>query len=146
MLQIKNKVIRQCEGIKEQDLQDLEQEYNFKFPEDIKQFYLKYNGGRLEKYCYMAQDDTFIFSDFFSIKVGHSTLNDKMSSNYIDDWWPKELIPFGYDGGGNSFCFHINSGQIYYIYEDTEDDDGIAPIEYVAPDFLSFIDNMDEDE
>ena len=45
MLQIKNKVIRQCEGIKEQDLQDLEQEYNFKFPEDIKQFYLKYNGG-----------------------------------------------------------------------------------------------------
>lgn len=69
-----------------------------------------------------------------------------MSSNYIDDWWPKELIPFGYDGGGNSFCFHINSGQIYYIYEDTEDDDGIAPIEYVAPDFLSFIDNMAEDE
>ena len=30
MLQIKNKVIRQCERIKEQDLQDLEQEYNFK--------------------------------------------------------------------------------------------------------------------
>ena len=56
------------------------------------------------------------------------------------------MIPFGYDGGGNSFCFHINSGQIYYIYEDTEDDDGIAPIEYVAPDFLSFIDNMAEDE
>ena len=31
--------------------------------------------------------------------------------NYVDDWWPKELIPFGYDGGGN------------------------VPIEYFAPDF-----------
>ncbi|MCM1183211.1 MAG: SMI1/KNR4 family protein [Roseburia sp.] len=145
MLPIKNKVIRQCEEITEEDLQSLEREYNFKFPEDIKRFYMKYNGGRLERCCYMAQEDAYVFSDFLSIKTGYSTLNDKMSSNYIDDWWPKELIPFGYDGGGNSFCFHADSGQIYYIYEDTEDDEGNVPVEYVAPDFLSFINNMVEE-
>ena len=145
MIQIKNKVIRPNACIEEKDLQDLEQEYNFKFPEDIKQFYLKYNGGRLEKDSYVVQDDTFIFQEFYSIKVGYSTLNDKLSSNYADDWLPKELIPFGYDGGGNSYCFHINNGQIYYIYEDDCDDDGNVPIEYVAPDFLSFINNMVEE-
>lgn len=145
MIQIKNKVIRPNACIEEKDLQDLEQEYNFKFPEDIKQFYLKYNGGRLEKDSYVVQDDTFIFQEFYSIKIGYSTLNDKLDSNYADDWWPKELIPFGYDGGGNSYCFHINNGKIYYIYEDDCDDDGNVPIEYVAPDFLSFINNMVEE-
>ena len=57
---IRNKIIGQNACIGEQDLRDLEREYNFKFPEDIKQFYLKYNGGRLEKYSYAAHNDTFI--------------------------------------------------------------------------------------
>ena len=47
MTQIRNKIIGQNACIGEQDLRDLEREYNCKFPEDIKQFYLKYNGGRL---------------------------------------------------------------------------------------------------
>ena len=66
--------------------------------------------------------------------------------SYIDEWWPKELIPFGYDGGGNSFCFHKTSGKIYYVYEDTYDDDGNVPIECLASDFLSFINNMVAEE
>lgn len=44
--------------------------------------------------------------------------------------------------GGNSFCFHKTSGKIYYVYEDTYDDDDNVPIECVAPDFLSFINDM----
>lgn len=138
MLQMKNKVIGQCEErIKEQDLLELEQEYHFQFPEDIRQFYMEYNGGRLEKNYYI---------NFYSIKHGLGTLNEKMRLNYVDDWWPKEMIPFGHDGGGNSYCFHVRSGQIYYIYEDTDDDDGNVPVEYLAPDFLSFVNGMAEAE
>lgn len=101
MIQIKNKIIRPNACIEEKDLRDLEQGYNF------------------IKDSYVVQDDTFIFQEFYSIKIGYSTLNDKLDSNYADDWWPKELIPFGYDGN--------------------------VPIEYVAPDFLSFINNMVEE-
>ena len=144
MIQIRNKIIGQNACIGEKDLQDLEREYNFKFPEDIKQFYLNYNGGRLEKHSYAAQNDTFIFQSFYSIKMGHSTLDEKLRLNYVDDWWPKELIPFGYDGGGNSFCFNINNEQIYYVYEDDSDDDGNVPIEYIVSDFFTFINNMVE--
>lgn len=141
---MKNKVIGQCEKVKEEDLLELEQEYHFQFPEDIRQFYLEYNGGWLEKNHYMTQEETFVFSQFYSIKEGFATLNEKMRLNYVDDWWPKEMIPFGCDGGGNSYCFHVRSGQIYYIYEDTDDDDGNVPVEYVAPDFLSFVNGMVE--
>ena len=67
MIQIKNKIIRPNACIEEKDLRDLEQGYNFIFPEDIKQFYLKYNGGRLEKDSYVVQDDTFIFFRSFTL-------------------------------------------------------------------------------
>ena len=53
----------------------------------------------------------------------------------------RELEDFS---GENSFCFNINNGQIYYVYEDDSDDDGNVPREYLAPDFLTFIDNMVE--
>lgn len=147
MIQINNQITRQKANIEESDLRELEDKYDFKFPDAIRQFYLQYNGGQLERYCYIIQDDTYIFSGFYSIKYGSATLNDKMELNYVDEWWPKELIPFGYDGGGNSFCFHKTSGKIYYVYEDTyDDDDGNVPIEYVASDFLSFINNMVAEE
>lgn len=145
MIQIRNNITRQNAEIDEQDLRNLELTYSFRFPEDVKQFYLKYNGGQLEKCFYVLPDDTFVFQSFYSVKTGRSTLNEKMRLNYTDDWWPKELIPFGYDGGGNSFCFHAGNGQIYYVYEDDFDDDGKVLIKYLARDFISFINNMDEE-
>ena len=49
MMQIRNKIIGQNACIGEQDLRDLEKEYHFKFPEDIQQFYLQYNGYALRQ-------------------------------------------------------------------------------------------------
>lgn len=146
MIQIKNQITEQDASIEEPDLRELEDKYDFKFPDAIRQFYLQYNGGRLERHYYVTQDNTYILSYFYSIKYGSATLNIKMELNYVDEWWPKELIPFGYDGGGNSFCFHKTSGKIYYVYEDTYDDDENVPIECLASDFLSFINNMVEEE
>ena len=147
MIQIKNQITEQDASIEESDLRELEDKYDFKFLDVIRQFYLQYNGGRLERHYYVTQDNTYILSYFFSIKYGLATLNDKMELNYADEWWSKELIPFGYDGGGNSFCFHKTSGKIYYVYEDTyDDDDGNVPIECLASDFLSFINNMVAEE
>lgn len=142
MIQINNQITGQEASIEESDLRELEDQYGFRFPDVIRQFYLQYNGGRLERRHYVVQDDTCVLNHLYSIKYGVATLNMKMELNYVDEWWPKELIPFGYDGGGNSFCFHKTSGKIYYVYEDTYDDDDNVPIECVAPDFLSFINDM----
>ncbi len=145
-MQIKNRIFSSEKSIEERDLQDLENKYGFKFPKDIKQFYLQCNGGKLEKNCYISEEDTmkdsFIFQKFYSIKYGSATLNMKMELNYVDDWWPKEYIPFGVDGGGNPYCFHKESGKIYYIYDDDSNDDDSVPVECIAPDFITFITNM----
>lgn len=62
MLLINNKVTgKEKTSIEESDLLDLENKYNFKFPKDIKQFYLQHNGGGLERYCYIAEDGPYYF-------------------------------------------------------------------------------------
>lgn len=107
--------------------------------------YLKYNAGKLEKNLYATGDNDFIFQGFYSIKHGYATLNEKLRLNYNDDWWSKKFIPFGYDGGGNLFCFSKDMGEIYYIYEDDSDDDENIPVVYLASNFLDFINNMAEE-
>ena len=149
-MQIKNTVTKSDKAIEERNLRDLEDKYGFKFPQDIKRFYLQYNGGILKKHYYISEEETvldgFIFQKFYSIKYGLATLDMKMELNYADDWWPKEYIPFGFDGGGNSYCFHKESGKIYYIYEDDSSDDDSVPVEYIAPDFITFINNMIDEQ
>lgn len=88
----------------------------------------------------------FEFQDFYSIKIGYSTLNKKLELNYNDDWWPKWLIPFGYDGGGNSFCFSKENGKIYYVFEDDEDESGNVPVQLLNNNFIEFINYMVKDE
>ena len=43
MIQIKNQITGQDANIKESDLRELEDKYDFKFPDVIKQFYLHLN-------------------------------------------------------------------------------------------------------
>ena len=43
MIQIKNQITGQNVSLEESDLRELEDEYNFKFPDAIRQFYLQYN-------------------------------------------------------------------------------------------------------
>lgn len=43
-----NKIEPNNTGITLEDLTAIEQEYDFKFPEDIEEFYLKYNTGKFD--------------------------------------------------------------------------------------------------
>ncbi len=40
-----NEIISDCEKASLDDLTELEQEYDFVFPDDLKFFYTQYNGG-----------------------------------------------------------------------------------------------------
>ena len=141
---LKNKIVGRYTEITEKDFIELEKKYDFRFPECLRCFYLKYNAGKLEKDLFVVGNIEFIFQGFYSIKLGYETINEKLRLNYDDDWWPKRFIPFGYDGGGNSFCFSKDTEEIYYMYEDDSDDDGNVPIVYLASDFLEFLNNMVE--
>lgn len=146
MQEFTNNITAQYNEISKEDIEIIEKTYNFKFPNEIKNFYLAYNAGKLQKTLWILNEMEFEFQDFYSIKIGYSTLNKKLELNYNDDWWPKWLIPFGYDGGGNSFCFSKENGKIYYVFEDDEDESGNVPVQLLNNNFIEFINYMVKDE
>ena len=147
-----NKIVPNNTGITLEDLTAIEKEYDFKFPEDIKEFYLKYNAGKLEKRVVRLQVDDWIgyttFGEFYSVKTGDFTLEQKLEMQYEDDWrirW-KWLVPFGSDEGGEDFCFSIRDcdyGYIYYFESDNLDEDNPEnSVIKVGDNFTDFINNM----
>ena len=144
----KNIISPNYTGITSEDLTAIEKEYNFTFPEDLKEFYLKYNAGKLEKKIIrLSGDDYLKFHCFYSIKMGYTTLEETLKIIYFDDWWVKWLIPFGYDEGGNDFCFSIRDfeyGSIYYFDSECIDED--HPENYlirIGGNFTDFINSME---
>lgn len=142
MIQFNNNIVAQFNTITEDDIDFLENLYDFKFPKEIRMFYLTYNAGKLEKDEFILEEESFHLHGFYSIKEGYATLDEKMRLNYTDDWWPKKLIPFGYDSGGEDYCFDKESGEIYFLNSEEEDEDGNVLAQYLCPNFVEFINHM----
>lgn len=142
-----NEIISNCEKAVLDDLVKIEQEYNFIFPDDLKFFYTQYNGGKPRKRGVCLQDGDWesstIFHGFYSVK---SEFEKALKDVYIEDWWIKGFIPFGYDAGGEMFCFSARTfdyGCIYYFMSDCIDDEKPENAYLkVSESFSQFINNM----
>ena len=142
MIQFNNTVTPRFNNITEDNIDFLENLYDFKFPKELRLFYLTYNGGILEKNNFILENETYDFHGFYSIKEGYATLNEKMRLNYTDDWWPKRLIPFGFDSGGEDYCFDKETEEIYYLNSELEDENGNVFVKYLCSNFAEFINCM----
>jgi len=122
-----NEIISDCEKASLDDLIELEQEYGFVFPDDLKFFYTQYNGGKPSKREVCLQDGDWKsstrFHGFYSVK---DRLEKALTNVYDEEWWIKGIIPFGYDEGGETFCFSTRTcdyGCIYYFMSDCIDEE-----------------------
>lgn len=142
-----NEIISDCEKASLDDLLKLEQEYDFIFPDELKFFYTQYNGGKPQKRIVCLQDGEWKSNTRFH---GFYTVNnnfEKTLKNVNDEsWWIKGFIPFGYDEGGETFCFSTRNndyGCIYYFMSDCIDDENPEDAYLkVSENFLDFINNM----
>ncbi len=65
--------VREC--LTEVDLLEMETKYNFKFPKEMREHYLAYSGGTLEKEIFNDSDGfRYIFNWFIPIKYGKRNL------------------------------------------------------------------------
>ncbi|NBL66087.1 hypothetical protein GV828_12850 [Flavobacterium sp. NST-5] len=104
-------------AIDSEDIQSFENEYDILIPNNLKQLYLKYNGGEME----FLDSRTY---DFASIKHGELTieglLNDlKVHENII----PQNYVPFAITGVGHIITINIDDSKIYlFRYDELEPD------------------------
>lgn len=139
------------EHITESDLTAIEQKYKFQFPHEIKEHYLRYNGGTPKKSLFIDEDGyTFVVNNFLPIKYGNSTLEETLDFLRLDQILPEWLIPFADDPGGDLYCFSIDEeelGAIYYwSHEYDIEDDPEEHICYLCDSLTEFIEKLVNDE
>lgn len=144
-----NEIISDCKKALLADLINIEQEYGFIFPDEFKLFYTQYNGGKPRKREVCLQNGDWRSSTRFHGFYPMRTEFEKALKNvYAEDWWINEFIPFGYDEGGETFCFSTRTydyGCIYYFMSDCIDDDNLENAYLkVGDNFFQFINNMGE--
>lgn len=142
-----NEIISNSEKASPEDLSELEQKYNFTFPDDLKFFYTQYNGGKPVSRVVCLKDEDWEsdtrFHGFYSI---NGDFEKALNNVCEEDWWIKCFIPIGYDEGGEDFCFSTRPsdyGAIYYFMSDCiDDEDPEAAYLKVSDSFSQFINNM----
>lgn len=129
-----NTIVNTKKKLTIEDIHGFEKEYNFTMPYEVKEHYLSYNGGYPEKAIYVMGGREYVVNYFFSICCGEGLALEK-TMKLLDDEriFPKWLIPFANDEGGNFFCYSIKAGEegkIYYYNHEFEY--GENPEKYVC--------------
>ena len=107
-----------------EDIQEVEQKYNVRFPKPLKKLLLQYNGGTLDLgmvYIH-GKPEKYAFGSLSSIKYGPNKIEDTIEYlQIIEQHIPREEIPFADDQGGNIYTISTRPedyGKIYIWYMD----------------------------
>ena len=105
--------IIECENnIKRSDISTLEEKFNIIFPDNLKQLYLKYNGG-------IEESGEEIIDELYSLKYGENTLESirdmlQITENSI----PLNYLIFATTGAGHQITYNLENGQIVLFRKD----------------------------
>ncbi len=110
-----------------EEITSLEKKLGVTFSEDIKNYYLKHNGGTPEPDTFPATDEyePIIISSFLSMKEdssGGGTLEETYEKGISKGYLPNDLVPFAVDWGNNYLCFD-SMGKVYFFATDSWFDD-----------------------
>jgi len=126
------------------DLDEVQRKFGFSFPVEFRDHYLKQNGGRPRNSLYEKDDTVFVVSAFFPIKYGNCLFEDVVRDLKEQEAFPKYLVPFADDPGGDHYCFSVrekDAGSIWIFRWDYYDDPKRA-VEFLAPSLNEFIESM----
>lgn len=109
------KIIESEKNISPDDLNNFENNYNIKLPENYKRLLLKYNGG-------ITNDDDLIVSQLLSLKYGECTIEEWRDLQLSENTAPLEFLLIAETGTGNVLGILLSDENLGKIYLFTEDD------------------------
>lgn len=123
-----------CIGIK-----DLEEMYKITFPEQYKQFLLKYNGGKTPETEFRINGVSSDIQGFYGLGniSEYYNFNSIMKHEKMEEWLVNKMFPIAFNVFGDYILISVgeeNTGKVYFYYHD-------RPTKYIelAEDFKCFI-------
>ena len=133
------------------EIKEVEARFGFTFPDDLREHYLRANGGRPVPNLFPKDDEYFAVNEFLPIKHGmrgalfEDTYSSLVQNNRL---FPKNLIPIAVDAGGDFFCYSLLPGKlgaICFWQSDYYDDESRALV-YLADSLEGFLSSLVSDE
>jgi cell wall assembly regulator SMI1 len=131
-------------GLSVEAISKCEGAINVKFPVDFKNFYMSRNGGSPDPSGVYKDGEYYSVLDILPLRADPGSESvESMYINDVQEWdfFPKNLVPFAADAGGDYFCISVSGddyGSIYLFAMDYYDDPE-RNLVHLANDFSSFI-------
>ena len=114
-------------AITQSDIRKLESDLGIRLPEAMRSHYLQFNGGtpNLDWFPMTDDWDAIWIHKFLPIATRdgeESTIQSVYARVAGNTGYPRSLVPFAIDPGGNLFCVDTDSGAIHYWLTDTYDE------------------------
>jgi len=148
--------------LSDNDFKLVEQDLGVKLPNELIEFYKKYNGGHPNKTIakdYFNKIDDIEIKDFIPMLYARDfgddpdfTLNGRAKEEWSESRIPRYLLAFAMDWGGNYLCLNLDDGEVYYYVMDvwsgnisTEKNFEVNSTP-ISPSFSYFIDHLEFSE
>lgn len=139
----------------DEELDALEQKYNFVFPPQYRAFLLRYNGGMPEPYNFTFGEGAYTDSMVDRFLAVYEGENDNFEDYYrcykVDDGAriPLEMVPIAHDPGGNLINIAVSGpqvGAVFFWDHEREMDDEKENNFLIAKSFDEFLEGLTGDE
>ena len=136
--------------LSELDIKRVENHLGIRLPQDLKEHYLRYNGGTPRPQFFPKDGDAYEVKKFLPMNI-----EDPIGTTFEDSYvmmvkqtpdFPRGCIPFADDPSGDMFLYSVRPesfGNIMFVsHEDYEDSDRYFV--FLAPTLKQFIESLTE--
>lgn len=97
-------------------IDSIEKELNIKFPNVLREYYLKHNGANLKECSFkIAGIDQFSLDIIIPLKYGTTPLEKEYKWVLENEYIANENIPLAVDMDGDNYYWNSKNGKVYYI-------------------------------
>jgi cell wall assembly regulator SMI1 len=131
------------------EIAQIERDLGFVFPTEFRNHYLQHNGGQPEPNRLDSGDSAYVVHEFMPL-IADDPSTGTLSESFQNlkeqdtDFFPKHLVPFARDEGGDFFCFSIrekDKGSIWKFNMDYYDDPS-RNCTYLTANLTEFLDKL----
>ena len=106
-------------NVSEEYLNSMEEELGIKYPDVLREFYLKHNDATLKEFsfemCIQKQDLEFSVDFIIPMKYGNVCVEKILEFNKGNEYIPNTYMPLAEDVLSEDFYWDAASGKVFYI-------------------------------